>query len=233
MKKILFGMVALVMLAMMTGTQSSCTRCDKGAQEARKAESETTMYHDYNGVAQDFTVGVSHIQALHHQTVYSTLGVQKFEWRNSKVIFNNEITLEKIDSLKITDVNDVFYYWNNGPWVQYVNSNVENGTQIPRPIQDVWIEDADLNSASIELSAEDVLWRIKEWNGLLPKGSKSMSLRLPVGPCKCNPQWVLGNTVDVIFVDAVTGEISNWNPAFNPQRGVKGGDFGKPLGEWP
>jgi hypothetical protein len=31
----------------------------------------------------------------------------------------------------------------------------------------------------------------------------------------------------------VTGEVSNWNPAFNPNNKAKGGDFGKPLGEWP
>ena len=39
-------------------------------------------------------------------------------------------------------------------------------------------------------------------------------LRQPLGPKECNPQWVIGNIMQVIFVDAVTGEISDWCPAF-------------------
>ena len=60
-----------------------------------------------------------------------------------------------------------------------------------------------------------------------------MSLRLPVGPVACNAQWVIGDVYDVIFVDAVTGEISDVNPAFKPDNKEGGGDTGEPLGEWP
>ena len=80
--------------------------------------------------------------------------------------------------------------------------------------------------------ALQVIERLKQWNGVIPP-AVCMSLRYPVGPCECNAQWVIGDAFDVIFIDAVTGEISNWNPAFNPNNKAKGGDFGKPLGEWP
>lgn len=231
MKKMIFLLaVLLAMVGMMVGV-CSCNGCKS---EQKGDGQEAQVYHDYDGVVQDFTAGVEHIQALHRQTMFSVLGVEKYEWRNSKIVFNDSITTETIDDLHVTDVNDVFYYWDEqkGPQVQFINSNVKSGTQIPWPTNDVWIEDDDLSEAPIKLTPEQALMRLKEVNCPIPP-AKSMSLRLPVGPVACNPQYVVGDVFDVIFIDAVTGEVSNWNPAFNPKKGVKGGDFGKPLGEWP
>jgi hypothetical protein len=150
------------------------------------------------------------------------------------VLFNDSITLENIDDMNVVEVTDVFFYWDSvvGPQVQFIATNVKKGTLIPPAIQDIWIEDANLSDKEIKLTCEDVLKRLKEWNGVIPPGI-SMSLRYPVGACECNAQWVIGDVSDVIFVDAVTGEVSNWDPAFNPNNKAKGGDFGKPLGEWP
>lgn len=206
MKRFLFGMVAAVLLTMMAGAMSSCKGC--------KGET-AQVYHDYDGVVQDFTAGVSQIQALHRQMMFSTLGVKDFQWRNSRVVFNETVTLENIDDVKVVAVNDVFFYWNErGPWVQYINSHVVDGVQIPWPINDVWIEDADLSDQSIKLSAEQALARLKEWNGILPKDCNFLTLRLPVGPKDCNAQWVIGDVYDVLFIDAVTGEVRDWAPAF-------------------
>ncbi len=227
-KSILLGLLLAIAGMMVTG----CSSCQSEKQKQGESVS-TQIYHDYDGVVLDFTAGVSHIQALHRQTMNALVNGNQYEWRNSQVLLNDVITAENIDNLHVTDVNDVFYYWQDGPWVQYVNSNVKNGLQIPWPIQDVWIEDADMSECTINLSAEDVLQILKKWDGLIPDGSKSLVLRLPVGPMQCNAQWVIGNIGDVIFVDAVTGEVTNWNPAFNPYKEAKGGRFGKPLGEWP
>lgn len=231
MKKDFFGKVTGVLLLAVMALVCSCSSC-KG--ETAKIDDPVVVYHDYDGVVNDFTVGVAQIQALHRQTMFMTLGVEEYEWRNSKIVFNDSIKADNIDDLHVTDINDVFYYWDEqkGPQVQFINSNVKYGTQIPWPINDVWIEDDNLSGAPIKLTAEQVLMRLKEVNCPIPP-AKSMSLRLPIGPCECNPQYVVGDVYDVLFIDAVTGEVSNWNPAFNPKKGVKGGDFGKPLGEWP
>lgn len=206
------SLILCLLLAIVSIMATGCSGCQSGKKEQPK---ESVNYHDYDGVVQDFTAGVSHIQALHRQTVHQVLGVEKYEWRNSKVIFSDEITYENINDLHITDVNDVFFYVNEqGPWVQYVNSNVKYGLQIQWPIRDIWIEDKSLNNADIKINAEDALKRLKEWNGVIPKGAKSISLRLPVGPKDCNAQWVLGSISDPLFIDAVTGDISNQNPAF-------------------
>lgn len=216
-KSIIFSLLLAIVSIMATG----CTSCQS---ENTKQE---TVYHDYDGVVQDFTAGVSHIQALHRQKMYNIIqflkeqgheiALNNYQWRNSLVILNDTVTAENIDDLHIVSIRDVFYYWSNkfGPQVQYITDHVVYGTQIPYPISDVWIEDRDMSNAPIKLSAEEALTRLKEWNGILPKDCNFIILRLPVGPKDCNPQWVFGDVFDVLFIDAVTGEIRTWNPAFS------------------
>jgi hypothetical protein len=50
-------------------------------------------------------------------------------------------------------------------------------------------------------------------------------LRKEVAPLDCNPQYIFGNKRAQLYVDAVTGEVKDYNPAY------KG--FTMPLGEWP
>lgn len=213
MKKFIFMSLLTLVCVALTGC-SSC-HSDKAKQETKEV-----VYHDYDGVVQDFTAGVSHIQALHRQTMFNLAQqakpVKGYQWRNSRVIFNDTLTFDNIDDLHITDVNDVFFYWDKekGPQVQYVNVNVKRGTQVPWPISDVWIEDKDLSDQPIKLSAEEAILKLKEWNGVLPKDCNFIILRLPVGPKDCNPQWTFGDIDDVLFIDAVTGEIRDSNPAF-------------------
>ena len=211
MKKFLFFMLAAVLLGMTAG-MTSCESCGKGEPGEPAVYDNTVTPGDYDGLVQDFTAGVAHIQALHRQTMYS-MGVTDYEWRNSEVLFNDTISFEDICELYVVDITDVFQYFDNGPKVQFISSNIEKGTVIPHPVPGVWIEDASLNDAQIKLSAEDVLFRLCEWDGIIPP-AVSMSLRLPVGPVECNAQWVIGNVYDAIFVDAVTGEITDWCPAF-------------------
>lgn len=231
MKKIYWNLTTILVMALAAVT-TSCNGCNKSNESNGEQSIEpVALYHDYDGVAQDFTAGVAHIQALHRQTMFALNGGE-YEWRNSKVVFNDTVTAETLDDVHIVSVIDVFQLWNDGPVVQFISTDVEKGTIFPWPIHDVWIEDASLNDAEIKVTAEQALQRLKEVNCPVPP-AKSMSLRLPVGPCECNAQWVIGGVYDVLFIDAVTGNVSNWNPAFNPTNGVKGGDFGKPLGEWP
>lgn len=210
-KSFIFCLLLAIVSIMATG----CSSCES---ENKKQESEGANYHDYDGVVQDFTAGVSHIQAMHRQTAYTLLNGKKYEWRNTRVIFNDTIDLDALDQLHITDINDVFYYWDEqGPWVQYVNSNVKGGLQIPWPINDVWIEDEDMSESAIKLSCEDALQRLKEYNattnGIVPKAC-FITLRKPVGPLDCSPQWTIGDAYNVLFIDAETGQVRDWCPAF-------------------
>ena len=219
MKKIVFlSMMMAIVMSMLVG----CSSCD-----SKNPKQETVVGSDYDGVIPEFSAGVNHIVSMHRQAMFKLYDGQQYEWRNLKVIFNDSIKPETIDDLKIVDVTDVFFLWNDeGPHVQYISSNLEKGTIIPAPIVDVWIEDDDLDSVEIKLWPEDVLKRLKEWNGIIPS-AKCMILRRPIGPRDCNAQWVLGDIGDPVFVDAVTGYITTWCPAF-PIPNTNG-----PLGEWP
>lgn len=216
-KNIFVQLLGVLLLALIGLTMNSCRGCKGSTPKSDEQEA----YHDYDGVVQDFTAGVSQIQALHRQAMYSLAKDARcdarYEWRNSRVSLNDTVTYESIDGLHVTDVNDVFCYWNtDGPWVQYINSNVKSGVQIPWPIHDVWIEDADMSDWPVKLSAEDALMKLKEYNGVLPK-SNFITLRRPVGPKECNPQWTFGDVYNVLFIDAVTGKITDSNPAFSRQ----------------
>lgn len=239
MKKTTIGklMLALVIAVLTVSmTFASCSGCKGSNSEQANAPEEQSIdpvapWHDYDGVVQDFTAGTSHIQALHRQTMYGIIQHMqdegrtivpdgKYQWRNSLVILNDTVTQENIADLHVVSVRDVFFYWDDqrGPQVQYITDHIKDGTQIPYPITDVWIEDTDMSDAPIKLSAEEALMRLKEWNattnGVLPKDCDFIILRLPVGPKDCNPQWVFGDIGDVLFIDAVTGEVRDYDPAF-------------------
>lgn len=219
MRKLVFCLTLAIVGLMATG-------CNSCKSENKQESEKVAVKADYDGVVQDFTAGVANIVSLHRQTMFTLVDGCEYEWRNLQVVFSDKITEESLDDLKVVDVTDVFYYWNEGPWVQYITSNVEKGTLIPDRIPDVWIEDGDMIESEIKLWPDDVIQKLKEWNGVVPPAS-TMILRLPIGPRRCNAQWVIGGIGEVIFIDAVTGEITDWCPAF-PIPNVNG-----PLGEWP
>lgn len=198
-----FGIALIAVLAM---TMGSCRGCSgSGSGQA--------PYHDYDGDGTRFSAGVSHIQALHRQTMHALAKGKKYEWRNSRVLLSDSIKAGNLDSIRVVEVRDVFQYFAPGPLVQVISSNIEEGTIVPWPVHDVWIEDRDMSDLPIDMSAEDAIRRLGEWNGIIPPAS-FISLRCPVGPKECNAQWVVGDEYNVIFIDAVTGEISDSNPAF-------------------
>lgn len=217
MKKKIFLSFVLLATIVLAGL-CSCNGCAKGGKTTAVTtapELPAALYHDYDGVVQDFTASVAHIQSLHRQTMYHLNGGD-CQWRNSKVTLNEDLTYENIDDLHIVSVTDVFQLFAPDPVVQFISTDVEKGTILPWPMHDLWIEDANLNDAEIKVTAEQALQRLKQWNGVLPKG-KSLSLRLPIGPKVCNAQWVVGDVFNPLFIDAVTGEVRDWCPAFPRQ----------------
>lgn len=213
-KKILLGF--LFAIACIVATGCSC-KSENKKQEVKSA--------DYDGVVQDFTAGVDHITALHRQTMFTIYKGEQYAWYETRVLFNDSIKWDTIGDLKVVDVTNIFQLFEPAR-CQYISSNVKEGTIIPPAIPDIWIEDCDMSDVEVKLWPEDVLERLQQWDGVLPP-AVGMTLRIPLGPRRCNAQWVIGNMMQVIFVDAVTGDITNWCPAF-PIPNVNG-----PLGEWP
>lgn len=76
-----------------------------------------------------------------------------------------------------------------------------------------WVEDSPLNEEEIKVTFQQAYDRLMEAN--LPKPhSKHVVLRKEVGPLNANPQYIFGNSQAQVYVDAVTGEVRNYNPVF-------------------
>lgn len=91
-----------------------------------------------------------------------------------------------------------------------------------------WIEDFPLNDEAIKLTFLQAYEKVMATNSPKPH-SKKCVLRLPIGPKSCNAQWCFGNIQEQLWVDAVTGEVRNFNPAFEGFNGT--GYGGLPLNQ--
>ena len=80
-----------------------------------------------------------------------------------------------------------------------------------------WVEDNPLDT--IAVSFKQAFDKLMATN--LPKPhSQQVVLRKKVGPVTCNPQYVFGNIKAQIYVDALTADVSDEDPAF-PKENTK------------
>lgn len=74
-----------------------------------------------------------------------------------------------------------------------------------------WVEDFPLDS--VKISFKEAFKLMNEVN--LPKPhSRHVVLREEIGPNEINPQWIFGNIDAQIYVDAITGNVTDEDPAF-------------------
>ena len=90
-------------------------------------------------------------------------------------------------------------------------SNGENSVEVK---QGFWVEDFVLDHASIVLTFEQAYERLMESNYPKPH-SRHCVLRKEVGPKPANPQYIFGNQQAQLYVDAVTGSVTDRNPVFD------------------
>lgn len=102
-----------------------------------------------------------------------------------------------------------------------------DGTYAKDSVIGFWVEDNPLNEEMIKLTYQEAYDKLMATNLLKPH-SRYCTLRKQVGPKAANPQYVFGNLKAQVYVDAVTGEVTDVNPAFGPDL-----NLGTPLGEWP
>ena len=76
-----------------------------------------------------------------------------------------------------------------------------------------WVEDCDMSKEEIKISFKEAYDKMMAVN--LPKPhSRNCVLRKQVGPKDANPQYIFGNIQSQIYVDAITGDVTDKNPAF-------------------
>lgn len=121
-----------------------------------------------------------------------------------------------------------FQHFNDG---QYMHDSISG----------FWVEDFPLNDEAIKLSFKEAYEKLMATNCPKPH-SRYVTLRKQVGPVDCNPQYIFGNLKTQVYVDAVTGKVSETNPAFDKSYEDKDPKIKyafnwlaerMPLGEWP
>lgn len=101
-------------------------------------------------------------------------------------------------------------------------------------IEGFWVEDMNMNDEIISVTYKQAFQLINEVNFPKPH-SKNCVLRKEVGPIETNPQYIFGNIESQLYVDALTGDVTDESPSFCDEviENDSIEDVNTPLGEWP
>ena len=197
----------------------SCTGCNSSKEDIKLQDS----------VVATAVLDVEHSIALDRQTMYVNYK-DNYRWFETEILLPEFMDSDSVtsDPEMIVNVLQSIVEEGNGAdvWVHKFQ-HFKDGTIIHDSIQGFWIENYALNDEVIKLKYTEAWDRMMAANYPKPH-SRYVTLRNPIGPVAINTQWIFGNIQEQIWVDAVTGDTKNSNPAFPEEKGFK-----MPLGEWP
>ena len=203
---------------------SSCNGCGNQAQEEQLKDSTEVVVKDST-----VALNVENAISMDRQAMYLKSGGD-YRWFETEILLPEFMDGDNAtsDPVMIVNVFQKVIERGNGfdTWV-YKFQHFNDGTVLTDSIQGFWIENWPMEDKEIKLKY------VEAWDKMLavnfPKPhSKHVTLRNPIGPVAINTQWIFGNIKEQIWIDAVTGEAANSNPAFPEEKGFK-----MPLGEWP
>lgn len=172
---------------------------------------------------------VEHAIATDRQAMYMKFG-ENYRWYETDILLPEFLDSEDVTSNPVMVVNIFQSVVEEGnsydTWV-WKYQHLADGTVLTDSIHGFWVENVELNNEVIKLKYTEAFDRMMQTNFEKPH-SKHVTLRNPVGPVSVNTQWIFGNIHQQIWIDAVTGDAKNSNPAFPEEKGFK-----MPLGEWP
>lgn len=203
---------------------NSCTGCNK---------SQAVNNVDTTEVASDTAeLNVENLISMDRQAMYNKVG-EDYRWYETCMKLNDFLDEENDGSL--AEVVNVFQAIiarseNSFDTKVYKFQHFADGTWAEDSVIGFWIEDEPMNDEAIKVTYKEAYEKLMAVN--MPKPhSRYVTLRKQVGPVAANSQYVFGNMRETVFVDAVTGEVFDYNPAFGKPEDSKG--FKMPLGEWP
>lgn len=170
---------------------------------------------------------VEQAQGLDRQAMFLRYG-ENFKWFETGIQLRDFLDEENDGTIDmIVNVFQVAEERESGNYDTYVFKFQHFGEEcIENSTHGFWLDDFPLNEEELKVTFNKAYEKVMEVN--LPKPhTRQVVLRKELGPKPANPQWIFGNIKSQIYVDAVTGEVSEENPAY------KGLNLGTPLGEWP
>ena len=197
----------------------SCAGCSSNKEDVKLQDSVVTTA----------VLDVEHSIALDRQAMYVNYK-DNYRWYETEILLPTFMDSDSATSNPemIVNILQSVVEEGNGAdvWVHKFQ-HFKNGEIVHDSIQGFWIENYALNDEVIKFKYTEAWDRMMEANYPKPH-SKHVTLRNPIGPVSVNTQWIFGNIVEQIWIDAVTGDAKNSNPAFPKEKGFK-----MPLGEWP
>lgn len=220
MKKLFYVFSVLCMSVLMF---SSCNGCQSKTEEPVLKDSAVV---DSTKIV---AINVEHAIATDRQAMYQKFG-KDYRWYETDILLPEFLNSENVtsDPVMVVNIFQSVVERGNGfdTWV-FKFQHFNDGTVLTDSVRGFWIENLPLNDEVIKLKYTEAFDKVMQVNYPKPQ-SKHVTLRNPVGPIAINTQWIFGNIHEQLWVDAVTGEVKNSNPAFPEEKGFK-----MPLGEWP
>lgn len=148
--------------------------------------------------------------SLDREYMYTNYG--EYKWFESCIVLKDYLDEENDGT--ITGISNVFQVVASDFDTKVILcSHTADTTAVDIKEHAFWVEDQPLNYEDIKVTFKDAYEKINEVN--LPKPhSKQVVLRKQLGPKACNPQYIFGNQKAQIFVDAITGDVTDKNPTF-------------------
>lgn len=191
MKKLFFLLMAFAVLLGAT----SCTSCNK--------ESKQTGINVENIIKSD--IG------------YMDKNYTSYVWYESSMVLANYLDEEDCDG-SVANIEDIFQTgFGDTNVTQHIVVMIKHYGELMKvdTVSGTWLEDVVLCKDDINFTYKQAFERLMEADCIKPH-TKFCVLRNPLGPYQCNPQYIFGNSLDdnILFVDATTGEVRDYNPAF-------------------
>lgn len=178
-----------------------------------------------NTVPAEASLNVENTVSVAREYMYLHYG-ENYRWYETTVLLKDFIDEENDGAIQ--EITSVFQFAEeleeeayDTKVVMFTNTETSSSMEI---YDTFWVGDCVLNAEAIVLSFEEAYNRVMESNFVKPH-SRYCVLRKELGPLVCNPQYVFGNVRSQLYVDAVTGEVRDYNPAFE--------GFKLPAVEWP
>jgi len=211
MKKLL--LCALV-CAMFIGV-TSCNSCKKNETNV-EAKVDTTL------VVENIISTDREAMTLQYDSAY--------RWYETCITVKDFFDGDSVGEPVVMGVSNIFQYVvdqdSTSADIQVVLYTHVKDTCVVEARPGFWVGDMILNNEEIKLTFVDAYNKMMQANCVKPH-SRQCVLRKELGPILgVNPQYIFGNVQRQVYVDAVTGNVTDKNPVF-PKT------FKMPLGEWP
>lgn len=187
MKKFLMFMMAAVLLLGAT----SCTSC-KREKQTDETMVEKTIKTDY---------------------AYMTANHEDFVWYEAQIVTNE--WFDESNTVTVASVTNVFQYIEEGQPHVVMLKHYDGKCDITIT-EDFWIEDCAMKPLDITVPFNDAYEIMMKSNYPKPHSQKC-AIRKSVGPYDSNAQYTFGNIESTLYVDAKTGDVSLYDPAFVPK----------------